>query len=354
MYAKHTIGVVVPALNEENLIADTIRSIPSYVDRIYVIDDGSTDRTLEIVADCARRDGRIIPIKHERNRGVGAAIVSGYKQCLQDRIDIAAVLAGDNQMDTKYLPRILDPIVWGVADYTKGNRLYTSDLKKGMSAWRSLGNYTLTFLTKMASGYWYVMDPQNGYTAISKQSLMGLDLDFIYPGYGYCNDLLVHLNVNNSRVVDVVHPARYGKEQSKIRYGKYMVRLSKLLLRDFIWRINTKYAMRGFHPLVLFYIFGIALSLFGAGGLVYAAIYKIFLEGEFFVRGILSLVVFIIGLQFLFFAMIFDMQQKSRGHTNLYLGDLEFRYEANGKGYHPVNGNGQGNGNGNGNRKWKV
>jgi len=206
---------------------------------------------------------------------------------------------------------LLDPIVEGKADYTKGNRLMNAGYRKGMSGWRSFGNVILTFLTKMASGYWQLMDPQNGYTAISYRALERVNPDTIYPWYGYCNDLLVKLNVFGFRVKDVVMPARYGHEKSKIRYGRYIIKVSWLLLLDFLWRLKMKYIWLSFHPLVLFYLFGIALTPIGIFGGLYSLYYKFILNQSLFVRGVLSLLIFIIGLQFLFFAIFFDMQVDS-------------------------------------------
>jgi hypothetical protein len=176
-----------------------------------------------------------------------------------------------------------------------------------MSKWRTLGNVMLTFLTKMSSGYWQLMDPQNGYTAISARALERIDPDSIYPWYGYCNDLLVKLNVFGFQIKDIVMPARYGKEKSKIKYSPYMLKLSWLLLKDFFWRLKMKYIWMSFHPLVLFYIFGFLLTPIGILGALYSVYFK-FTGGDIFVRGVLSLLIFIIGVQFLFFAMFFDMQ----------------------------------------------
>lgn len=307
-YRGKSVAVVVPAFNEELLIGETLKSIPEYVDRIFVVDDASTDRTAEIALEFSRRDHRIKCISHAANKGVGAAIITGYKSALEEGIEIIAVMAGDNQMDPKYLPSLLDPIVDGRADYAKGNRLMSPEFRRGMSAWRSFGNIILTFLTKMASGYWQLMDPQNGYTAISRYALERINPDSIYPWYGYCNDMLVRLNVFGFRIVDVVMPARYGNERSKIRYGKYIVRVSWLLLRDFLWRLKTKYVWFSFHPLVLFYLFGIMLTPIGLFGAAYSLYYKFVLHQPIFVPGVLSLLVFILGMQFLFFAIFFDMQ----------------------------------------------
>jgi glycosyltransferase involved in cell wall biosynthesis len=311
MYKNKKIAVVVPAYQEERLIGETLSSIPEYVDKIYAVDDGSTDRTFEIMQEFAKKDSRIICIKHDKNRGPGAAIVTGYRRALQDKMDIVAVMAGDNQMDPAYLPDLLEPIIEGRADYTKGNRLLNPEYRKGMSKWRFFGNSILTFLTKIASGYWQVIDPQNGYTAISRRALERIDLDSIYPWYGYPNDILVKLNVYGFRVIDVPHPARYGREKSKIKYSRYILKVSWLLLRDFFWRLKMKYIILSFHPIVLFYLFGIVFTLLGTFIGLYTLYYKFVLGGPLFVRGVLSALLFIIGLQFLSFAMLFDMQAES-------------------------------------------
>ncbi len=241
MYKYQKIAVVVPAYMEEELIGETLSGMPEFIDKIYAVDDGSSDGTFQIIQMMTEKDTRIIPVKVTKNGGVGATIVTGYKKSLEDEIDITVVMAGDNQMDPAYLPDILAPIVEGRADYTKGNRLLNSEYSKGMSRWRLFGNTILTYLNKIASGYWHVSDPQNGYTAISRRTLESIDLDSIYPWYGYPNDMLIKLNAYGFRVIDVPHPARYGTEKSKIKYGKYIVKVSLLLLRGFLWRLWMKY-----------------------------------------------------------------------------------------------------------------
>jgi glycosyltransferase involved in cell wall biosynthesis len=304
------IGVVVPAYNEELLIGDTLSGIPEYVDRIYVIDDGSTDRTGEIVKKLG--DPRIVYLRHEVNKGVGAGIVSGYKLALKDEMDIVAVMAGDNQMDPAQLPRLIFPIIEGLADYTKGNRLLSENFMTGMSRWRSIGNLLLSFITKIGSGYWQIMDPQNGYTAISRQALEVIDLDSVYPYYGYCNDLLIKLNAFGMRVMDVVIPARYGNEKSSIKYSKYIRKVSPMLFRGFLWRLRIKYTVLDFHPLVLFYFLGmLALPLsvlLGFWGLL-----QLLLQNPLpSYYPLLGFLVLGAGLQMLLFGMLFDMQVEKR------------------------------------------
>jgi glycosyltransferase involved in cell wall biosynthesis len=258
----------------------------------------------------AAHDTSIVPIRHEKNQGVGSAIVTGYRKALEDGMDCVAVMAGDNQMDPGFLPDLLDPVVEKRCDYTMGNRLVNPDFRKGMSKWRFLGNSTLTLLTKIASGYWQMMDPQNGYTVISKRALERINLARVYPRYGYCNDILVKLNVLGFRIINVPHPARYGMEKSKIKYHTYIWRVSRLLLEDFIWRMKMKYVVLNFHPLVFFYLAGTILSALGLVGGIFSLYRKIFDHRELFDPALLSLIAFGLGVQCLFFAMFFDMQQE--------------------------------------------
>ncbi len=239
MYQGYKLGIVVPAYNEEELIKETLDNMPDSADRIYVVDDGSTDATRQTIE--ASNDERICILSNGQNRGVGAAITTGYKRCLEEDIDIAVVMAGDNQMDPAELPRILAPIVKGNADYAKGNRMSTKKHLQGMTPWRRFGNWLLRWLTRIASGNYKIMDPQNGYTAISRKALEQINLDDVYPWYGYCNDILVKLSVSGARIVEVSMPARYGSEKSKIKYRCYIPKVSWLLLRDFLWRLKMKY-----------------------------------------------------------------------------------------------------------------
>ncbi|MGA9403020.1 glycosyltransferase family 2 protein [Haladaptatus sp.] len=318
MYEGKSVAVVVPAYNEEGLVGGVIDTVPEFVDRVYVIDDCSTDGTwaeiqshaerAEAVADGttmgdggamddvgrtgdsgamsgsgrmndggtvndarANFDRRIVPIRHSENRGVGAAIKTGYCRAHEENIDVTAVMAGDGQMRPEMLARIIQPIVDGRADYTKGNRLSTPGFREGMSAWRSFGNWLLTFLTKVASGYWGMVDPQNGYTAISSRALSKLAIEDAYDDYGFANALLVRLNVHDMRVADVTMPAVYGDEQSTIRYSTFIPKLSALLLWSFLWRIKTKYLVRDFHPLAFLYGLG---ALGTAAGLLSLARHK--------------------------------------------------------------------------------
>ena len=313
MYKEMSVSVVIPALNEEALIEETLLAIPNFVDKIYVVDDGSTDRTGEIVKALSNEYDRIHLITHKHNMGVGAAIIHGYHASLDAGMDVAVVMAGDNQMDPDAMPSLLDPLAGKAADYSKGNRLSGQEYRKGMSRLRFLGNFLLTFLTRISSGYWDLTDPQNGYTAISCKALKAIELDSVYPGYGYCNDLLVKLNVEGFRVVDVIIPARYGNERSKIRYRRYIPRVSNLLLKNFFWRLKVKYIYRGFRPFVLLYILGIILFTLGMVAELHFLYRGYILGGYPSVESIPSFfIIILIGMQSFLFAMHFDRQDNRR------------------------------------------
>src|SRR4029079_8943012 len=208
MLEGKTVAVVVTAHNEEGLIASTLQGIPGFVDRIFVVDDASTDATAERAR--AVDDPRVEVIVHERNGGVGAAIVTGYKRALAERMDATAVMAGDNQMDPDELESFALPVVRDELDYAKANRLFTGSAWKLIPRNRYLGNAVLSLLTKVSSGYWHVADSQAGYTVISLRMLQLLDLERIYTSYGFPNDMLVHLNVWNARVRDFPSRPIYG------------------------------------------------------------------------------------------------------------------------------------------------
>ncbi|WP_436346897.1 glycosyltransferase family 2 protein [Natronorubrum sp. FCH18a] len=285
MYKGNRIGVVVTAYDEEAFVGSVIETIPDYVDRIYAVDDASPDDSWAVIQQVASRinetaesrpelavaDGgegrRVVPIQHDENRGYGASVKTGYRHALEDEMDVIAVMNGDGQMDPDILHRIVDPVVEGEADYAKGNRLLDPDDRQEMSTFRFIGNAMLTGLSKFASGYWAISDPQNGYTAISRETIEELDLESITDEYGFLNHILTHLNVNEKRVADVPMTAIYGEEESSIRYVPFIRFVSLLLLRSFIWRLKTRFIVKEFHPTVIFYGAGSAGLAGGAVGL---------------------------------------------------------------------------------------
>ena len=301
------VAVVVPAHDEEKLIGTTLATIPDFVDKVYVVDDASKDGT----ADRARAAAadRVEVITHEKNQGVGAAILTGYRRALADGIDVTAVMAGDNQMDPADLEAIATPVARGEVDYAKANRLFTGRAWELIPRTRYLGNAVLSLLTKIASGYWHVADSQSGYTAVSSETLELLDLDRIYKRHGFPNDMLVHLNVVNARVRDVPSRPVYGVgESSGIRLRRVVPSISWLLVKAFFWRMREKYVIRDFHPLVFFYVFGILFSLIGLVLGSTVTVLRILGNDLTVATVVLIALMLIAGLLFTLFAMLFDME----------------------------------------------
>lgn len=241
MYNGRKVGVVVLAYNVAEFIEDTIKGVPDFMDKIYVVDDGNVDKTPEIVKSL--NHNRVKLMRHETNRGPGAALNTGYNAALEDKMDIIVKVDGDGQMPLDQIENIIIPIVEGKADYTKGDRISNRYNRQGMPRFRLVGNLLLTWLTRIASGYWHLNDTQNGFTAISSTALQQMDLK-LYPYYGYLNDILIQMNVHSARVVDVPMPAKYGKERSSIHLTKYVSKVSILLLSRLFWRLKETYLKR--------------------------------------------------------------------------------------------------------------
>ena len=307
MLEGRTVAVVVPAHNEQELIVATLQGIPGFVDRVLLVDDASTDETVERARSLG--DPRIEIVAHDRNRGVGAAILTGYRRALAERVDATAVMAGDNQMDPDELEELALPVVRGELDYAKANRLFTGRAWQLIPHSRYLGNAVLSLLTKIASGYWHVADSQAGYTVVSLRMLRLLDLDRIYTSYGFPNDMLVHLNVWNARVRDFPSRPIYGVgERSGIKIRRVVPRISWLLFKGFFWRLREKYVIRDFHPLVFFYGLGFLMTLVGLVlGIVEVALR---IAGNQITPATIVLVALLLisGSQFTLFAMWFDME----------------------------------------------
>jgi glycosyltransferase involved in cell wall biosynthesis len=235
MYRGLSTAVVIPAFNEELAIRSAIRSVPAFVDHIIVVDDASRDATARRAA--AVSHGRLEILRHGSNRGVGAAIVSGYRRALALGVDATAVMAGDGQMDPRDLPSLLDPLVEERADYAKGNRFAHPDLLRTMPPARIAGNLMLSWLTRWTSGYRHVFDSQCGYTAITRAALERVDLGRVFPRYGYPNDLLARLHAAGARVVDVPVRPVYGPSwKSGIRPHNVVYPIAFILARSWLER----------------------------------------------------------------------------------------------------------------------
>lgn len=310
-YEGLKVCVVIPAHNEAAFITPVIQSIPAWADAIVVVSDGSTDGT----ADLARRSGdpRLEVLDLAANNGVGGAMAAGYRRALELGSDIIVKMDGDGQMSASHLPNLLDAVVHEGYGYAKGNRFLDTSQGTNMPPARLAGNMILTFLTKVASGYWHVFDPQNGYTAITADALRKINLRAISRGYFFENDMLVNLNIHKCRVKDVSMPARYGGESSDVDPLHTVLTFPLLLGRRFLYRIYQRYVLRDFSPVALFLITGFLLFLWGVA-------FGAFLWIRGLVAGaptptgtiMLAVVPLFLGFQLLLQAIVLDIHETPR------------------------------------------
>src|SRR5262245_18551456 len=242
MFRGRRVAVVIPAYNEADRIAATIRSVPGYVDHIIVVDDGSRDGTASAARRASRHGGgRVVEVlSHAENRGVGAAVATGYGRAVDLGAHVAAMMARDGQMDPADLPRLLAPVVSGAADYAKGNRFAWPGGWRSIPPTRLIGNVVLSLLTRLTSGYWRLFDSQCGYTVASRQALVAIDPARLFARYGYPNDLLARLGAAGARVVDVPVRPVYGPHwRSGLRPARVALPILLVLVRSFLRRLGA-------------------------------------------------------------------------------------------------------------------
>ena len=258
-----TIFVVIPIYNESRHISDVLKQIPEEVQQIVVVDDCSEDNSSEIVL--SEKDERVKLIRHEKNIGVGGAMVTGYKYSLKAGADIVVKIDGDGQMDPAEIPRVVSPIRNGEADYTKGFRFYNLENIRQMPITRLIGNIILSFLAKITSGYWNIFDPTNGYTAIHRVALSRINLNGLNQGYFFETDMLARLYRIHAVVRDVQISNRYGPEVSNLNPLHVSLKFPYLLAKAFVMRILWRYFVADFTPVSLFILLGFPMFLYGAG-----------------------------------------------------------------------------------------
>lgn len=310
-WADRRVFVVLPCYNVAGQVAGVVASVPPWVDGIVAVDDASTDDT-GVVLD-GLRDPRLVVVHHARNLGVGGAVSTGFELGAELGADILVKVDGDGQMDLADLPPLLDALTTQGYDYAKGNRLLDRKALASMPRVRLFGNLILTFLTKLASGYWRLLDPQNGFVAIRAETWARLDRHRIARGYFFENDMLVNLNIQDARVKDVPMPARYGGEPSSLRVHRIVPVFTWLLLSRMVYRFYTKYMLLDFSPIALFVLTGLPLFLWGAGFGAFAW-WANAQQGTFASTGtvMLSVLPLLLGFQLLLQALVLDIQQSPR------------------------------------------
>jgi glycosyltransferase involved in cell wall biosynthesis len=305
------VAVVIPAYRAAATIEKVLGAIPPWVDAIYVVDDASLDETGARVRAVA--DPRVRLLVHEVNRGVGGAMVTGYRQALRDGMDICVKMDADDQMDPTYLPALIEPLVSGRADYAKGNRFHDAEALRQMPLGRKVGNAGLSFLIKAASGQWHIFDPTNGYTAIHRAALAALDLGRLHPRYFFESSMLIMLRRIGAVIEDVLVPARYGDERSGLSVGRSLIEFPWLLLRHGLRRVLWQYFVVDFNAVSLFLVTGVPLVTYGV-------IFGLYHWIDSYRRNVLTptgtvmlaVLPMILGFQLLLQALVLDVQNAPR------------------------------------------
>ncbi|MFZ5424925.1 MAG: glycosyltransferase family 2 protein [Patescibacteria group bacterium] len=230
MYKNKKISVSIPIFNEEKHIKEVVRNIPKWVDLVVVVNDASTDNSEKILNKLAIKNTKLKLISAKENLGVGASILTAHNFAFKSGYDISVVINGDNQMDTTYLPKLLEPLVKKEANFTKGMRLYPGGTT-GMPLIRLLGNIYASLILKIATQYWKVSDPLNGYTAITKEMFSKLDKRKLEKRFGYETSLIIELSKKKAKIVDVKIPAIYGSEETKLKTLPFFIEFHKLVFR---------------------------------------------------------------------------------------------------------------------------
>lgn len=301
------LAVVIPAHNVQDVISDVVAKIPAYVRYIILVDDASQDRTPQIADDLA--SDRIRVIHHPQNLGVGGAVLSGYQEALKLGVEIAVKIDGDGQMDPTCIPNLVHPILLGRANYTKGNRFLHFPELRTMPWIRLIGNIGLSFLTKLASGYWNIFDPTNGFTALDLTILPLLDLKRIDRRYFFETSMLIELGLQRAVVQDIYLPARYGLETSSLSEWQALREFPPKIFAGLLRRMLYNYFVRDFTAVSLFLIAGLVASLFGFLWGVYHWMNSI-QQGVFASTGTVMVAVLplIVGIQLLLQAIVMDVQ----------------------------------------------
>jgi dolichol-phosphate mannosyltransferase len=259
--SDRSVAIIIPCYRVERHIAEVIRSIPERYSTIICVDDASPDGTAAAIESLG--DLRVTLLRHPKNRGVGGAMKTGYAEAIRRGAAICVKMDGDGQVSAEDVGDLVAPLLEGVAEYSKGNRFVDLRALRRMPAVRLLGNAFLSFASKLASGYWNMLDVSNGFTAVTSAMLRRVDLDQISERYFFETSMLIELNILRARVADVEIPARYGDEKSSLRISRVATTFPPLLLRGFLRRFYWRYLIEEFGVVSVCVLSGSPFLLFG-------------------------------------------------------------------------------------------
>lgn len=306
------ITVVIPCYKVAAHIEQVLKDLPDGVDEIILVDDCSPDDTGKVLERLSQQDSRIAIIRNPHNLGVGGAMVAGFREALRRGCDIAIKLDGDGQMNSSHIVEMVQALETKDYDFVKGNRFYDKYALRKMPPIRKIGNFGMSFLVKVSSGYWQVSDPTNGFIAINKETLQKLDFDWISPRFFFESSLLCELYYTGARIKEISMPAIYGEEKSNLSIMRSLLSFPPKLLCRWLRRIWLSYYV---------YDFNIGSLYFAAGSLsfFFGLIFGIIRWVQFASAGIpapmgtimIAVLTFICGFQMLLAAFQYDLTAKN-------------------------------------------
>jgi hypothetical protein len=264
MFNNHKIAIVIPYYNASNQILRVIAKIPNYIHTVIIVDDKSKELLpKKKINETINKSTNCVFLENEINLGVGGATKHGFSYAIKNNIDIIIKVDADDQMDLKYLPELIQPLVDNKSTVSKGNRFRDTNALKSMPKGRKIGNLALSFLTKIATGYWHNFDPTNGFLAIKTGVLKKINFSNLSNRYYFETSLLSEFYFQNAIISDIAMPAIYGDEKSNMNTSKMLIVFSKNLTITFFKRIIKKYFLYDFNIGSVYIFFGFPLLLFG-------------------------------------------------------------------------------------------
>lgn len=206
--------VVLPAYNASKTLELTVKDIPKdIVDEIILVDDASTDNTVEI----AEKLGLIV-FKHDRNKGYGGNQKTCYINALERGADIIIMVHPDYQYDPKVIPELVRPILEGRADAVFGSRMLKGGaLEGGMPLWKHNANIILTAIENVTLGT-YLSEYHSGFRAYSREVLGRIRFQDNSDNFVFDTEIIVQVILNYFRVDEIPIRTRYFEEASVISF----------------------------------------------------------------------------------------------------------------------------------------
>ena len=313
MYRKLETAVVIPCYNEENMITQTIKKIPEYIDHIIAVNDASTDNTIGVLNKLKKQYGKLIVVDNKVNQGVGGALIAGYNYAIKNtKATAIGIVAGDDQFDSSYLKAMLDDFIDQSADYVKASRFFHREAFKTMPKYRQFGNIFISLLTKFSTGYYSITDITNGCGWLRREIIEKVDFSIVEKRYDYETSMLTALSIANAKVIDHAVPAHYGDEKSTIKLIPTAWRNLKAVWKGFWRRIYYKYVLYGFHPVALFLFTGMFFLIISLLLAIFLLYVKLFAHQSPTAGSVmLAVLPFILGIQLTLTALTIDVSNEN-------------------------------------------